>query len=110
MNQAILIIFPQRLDLYYADAILSLLNIKCRLYVKPVFCRLTTFFNGVSMTVENQVRAIAGTFILTSLALSHYVHPYWIYFTVFVGANLLQSSFTKFCPLEIFLRKIQSAK
>ncbi len=59
------------------------------------------------MTTENQVRAFAGTFILASVALAHYVNPNWIFFTVFVGANLLQSSFTKFCPLEIFLRKMQ---
>jgi hypothetical protein len=60
------------------------------------------------MTIENQIRAFAGTFILLSIALSHFHNPNWIYFTVFVGANLLQSSFTKFCPLEIILKKVQS--
>lgn len=60
------------------------------------------------MTIESQVRAFAGVFILLSLFLAHFYHPNWIYFTVFVGANLLQSAFTKFCPLEIMLKKIQS--
>lgn len=59
------------------------------------------------MTVENQIRAFAGTFILISLVLAHFHNPNWIFFTAFVGANLLQSSFTKFCPLEIVLRKVQ---
>ncbi len=59
------------------------------------------------MSVENQVRGLAGVFILLSIALAHYVHPNWVYFTVFVGVNLLQSAFTKFCPLEIMLRKVE---
>ncbi len=62
------------------------------------------------MKIENQVRAFAGTFILVSLALSYYHHPYWLGFTAFVGVNLLQSAFTKFCPLEIILKKLQSDK
>ncbi len=60
------------------------------------------------MTIDNKIRAFAGTFILISLALSKIHNPNWIYFTAFVGANLLQSSFTKFCPLEIVLKKIES--
>ena len=60
------------------------------------------------MTIDNKIRAFAGTFILISLALSKIHDPNWIYFTAFVGANLLQSSFTKFCPLEIVLKKIES--
>lgn len=59
------------------------------------------------MKIENQIRAFAGTFILVSLALAKFHHPNWIWFTAFVGVNLLQSSFTKFCPLEIVLRKIE---
>lgn len=59
------------------------------------------------MTIENQIRAFAGTFILLSLTLAHYHSVNWLWFTAFVGANLLQSSFTKFCPLEIILRKIE---
>lgn len=59
------------------------------------------------MTIENQIRAFAGSFILVSLLLSHYHSANWLWFTAFVGANLLQSSFTKFCPLEMALKKIQ---
>jgi hypothetical protein len=59
------------------------------------------------MCIENQIRAFAGTFILGSLALYHYHSHNWLYFTAFVGANLLQSAFTKFCPLEIILRKVE---
>ena len=60
------------------------------------------------MTIENQIRAFAGTFILLSLLLYHFHSHNWIYFTAFVGLNLLQSSITKFCPLEIILRKVQN--
>jgi hypothetical protein len=59
------------------------------------------------MTIDNQIRAFAGTFILISLALAHFHSENWLWFTAFVGANLLQSSFTKFCPLEIVLRKVE---
>ena len=59
------------------------------------------------MSIESQIRAFAGTFILLSLVLSHYHSQNWLFFTAFVGANLLQSAFTRFCPLEIILRKIQ---
>ena len=59
------------------------------------------------MTIENKIRAFAGSFILISLALAQYHSPNWLWFTAFVGANLLQSSMTKFCPLEIMLRKVQ---
>ncbi len=60
------------------------------------------------MSIENQIRVFAGLFILGSLLLAHYHSPNWIWFTAFVGANLLQSAFTGFCPLEIILRKVQS--
>ncbi|EKD68817.1 MAG: hypothetical protein ACD_47C00424G0001 [uncultured bacterium] len=58
------------------------------------------------MCRENIVRMVAGTFILASLALAHYYSPLFLYFTAFVGFNLLQSSFTNFCPLEIVLKKM----
>lgn len=51
------------------------------------------------------VRAFAGSFILISLVLAHYVSPHWYWFTAFVGANLLQSSITKWCLLEVILTK-----
>lgn len=57
------------------------------------------------MSVENTIRAIAGTFVLVSLALGHWVSPYWYLFTAFVGANLLQSAFTKWCLMEVILKK-----
>jgi len=57
------------------------------------------------MKMEMIIRRFAGTFILASLVLAHYHSPNWLWFTAFVGFNLLQSSFTNFCPLEIILKK-----
>lgn len=50
--------------------------------------------------------AFAGSFILISLALAHWHSPYWLWFTAFVGANLLQASFSGFCPLAMILKKL----
>jgi hypothetical protein len=58
------------------------------------------------MTVERTLRLIAGAFVLASLALGRWVHPYWYWFTAFVGLNLLQSGFTNWCPMMTILRKI----
>ncbi len=55
--------------------------------------------------MEMIIRRFAGSFILASLILAHYHSKYWLWFTAFVGFNLLQSSFSRFCPLEIILRK-----
>ena len=55
--------------------------------------------------MEMIIRRFAGSFILLSLLLAHYLSPYWLWFTAFVGFNLLQSSFTRLCPLEMILRK-----
>ena len=52
---------------------------------------------------ERIVRAVAGAFVLISIVLALYVSMNWLWLGVFVGANLLQSSFTKFCPLEKIL-------
>jgi hypothetical protein len=49
------------------------------------------------------IRRFAGIFVLASLALGWFVNPLWLLFTGFVGLNLLQSSFTGFCPLERML-------
>jgi hypothetical protein len=57
------------------------------------------------MKMQLIIRRFAGTFILASLVLAHYHSPYWLWFTAFVGFNLLQSSFTDFCPLELILKK-----
>lgn len=58
------------------------------------------------MKMENYIRAIAGTFILISVALAAFVSPWWLLFTAFVGLNLLQSAFTGFCPMENILEKV----
>jgi len=64
------------------------------------------------MTVNQFVRIIAGLFIMTSLALAHVMGQVdmstlsWLWFTAFVGANLFQSGFTKFCPLDMILKKL----
>jgi len=52
------------------------------------------------------VRAVAGTFILVSLLLAIYVNQNWLWFTAFVGANLLQSSITKWCLMDTILEKL----
>jgi Inner membrane protein YgaP-like, transmembrane domain len=52
------------------------------------------------MCDEIVIRRFAGVFVLLSVALAVWVSPLWLAFTAFVGLNLLQSSFTKFCPLE----------
>lgn len=62
------------------------------------------------MQLEQWVRAIAGTFVLLSLALGYLHSPYWHLFTAFVGANLLQSAFTGWCPMEILLEKTGVAR
>ena len=59
------------------------------------------------MTIERTLRLIAGVFILVSLALGHWVNPYWYLFTAFVGLNLFQSGFTNWCPMMTFLRKLR---
>ena len=58
------------------------------------------------MNVERAVRLIAGIFVLVSLALGHWVSPYWYLFTAFVGANLLQSGLTNWCMMSQILRKL----
>ncbi|OQX14975.1 MAG: sulfurtransferase [Desulfobulbaceae bacterium A2] len=63
------------------------------------------------MTVNDLIHIFAGAFILLSLALGVeasplFVHKYWLWFTAFVGANLFQFGFTKFCPMAIILKKL----
>ena len=59
---------------------------------------------------ENVIRRFAGVMILGSLALGWWVHPGWFGLTTFVGLNLLQSSFTGFCPLEMMLRRVDPTR
>jgi hypothetical protein len=58
------------------------------------------------MNVDRAVLAFAGVIILASLLLAWYVSPYWLWLTAFVGANMLQSAFTGFCPAAMVLRKL----
>jgi len=58
------------------------------------------------MTVDRAVTAFAGIMVLISVALGHFVSPYWYWLTVFVGANLLQSAFTGFCPAAMIFKKL----
>lgn len=57
------------------------------------------------MNINNSIKLIAGSFILISVMLGHFVNEYWFFFTMFVGANLLQSSLTKWCLMEKILKK-----
>lgn len=58
------------------------------------------------MNVDRMVFAFAGIFILASLALGVWVHPYWFFFTAFVGLNMFQAAFTGFCPLAMILKRL----
>ncbi len=58
------------------------------------------------MTLESTLRAIAGAFVALSVLLGMHVHPYFLWFTLFVGLNLLQSGFTNWCPMMSFLRRL----
>jgi hypothetical protein len=57
-------------------------------------------------TVDQWVLRVAGLFVLTSLALAQFHSIYWLWFTAFVGANMLQASFTGFCPLAMILARL----
>ena len=58
------------------------------------------------MNIDRLVFAFAGSFILISLLLSQVHSPYWLWFTAFVGANMLQASVSGFCPLAMVLKKL----
>ena len=58
-----------------------------------------------SMNVEEGLRLVAGIFVLVSVALGVWVHPWWLAFTAFVGANLVQSAFTRWCPMMSILKR-----
>ncbi len=57
------------------------------------------------MNVESMIRLVGGAFVVASVLLGIYVHPGFLWFTAFVGLNLLQSAFTGWCPMMAFLRK-----
>lgn len=58
------------------------------------------------MKVNEYLRAIAGLFVVASVALGHFVHPGFYLFTAFVGLNLFQSAFTRWCPMISILRAL----
>ena len=62
------------------------------------------------MTLDGSVRIAAGVVIIISLILFYTVSPYWLFLTLFVALNLIQSSFTGFCPAEIMLKKLFFSK
>lgn len=58
------------------------------------------------MTLDRSVLAFAGSVVLLSVALAHFVHPWWIGLAVFAGFNMIQSAFTGFCPAAIVFKKM----
>ncbi|MDN3638637.1 DUF2892 domain-containing protein [Simiduia curdlanivorans] len=58
------------------------------------------------MTINEALRLIAGVVVLVSVALAVGVNPWWLALTAFVGANLLQSAFTRWCPMMTLLKKL----
>ncbi len=58
------------------------------------------------MTLDRAVMLFAGAMVLLSVALTVWVSPYWVWFTVFIGLNLMQSAVTGFCPAAILFRKL----
>ncbi|NQV46278.1 MAG: DUF2892 domain-containing protein [Rhodospirillaceae bacterium] len=58
------------------------------------------------MSIDRMVFAFGGFVVLISVALSNYHNPNWMWLTVFVGANMFQAAFTKFCPLAMILKKL----
>lgn len=58
------------------------------------------------MVIDRIVLAFAGLMVLASLLLAHWFSPYWLLLAAFVGLNLLQAAFTRFCPLAMLLKKL----
>ena len=58
------------------------------------------------MKLESCIRILAGTLVLASVTLAHFVSPWWLLLAGFVGVNLIQSTLTGFCPAEIILRQL----
>jgi hypothetical protein len=62
------------------------------------------------MKMENAIRILAGTMVLASISLAHWVSPWWLLLSAFVGFNLIQSALTGFCPAELILRALGIGK
>jgi hypothetical protein len=58
------------------------------------------------MNVNQALRLVAGIMILVSLALTYFVHANWVFFTLFIAVNLIQSAFTNWCPIMTIMRKL----
>ncbi|PKG99588.1 DUF2892 domain-containing protein [Paraglaciecola sp. MB-3u-78] len=58
------------------------------------------------MNINQGLRLVAGIMILVSLALTYFVHANWVYFTMFIAANLIQSAFTNWCPMMTIMKKL----
>lgn len=58
------------------------------------------------MTLDRAVMMFAGLMVLVSVALTHWVHPAWVWLTVFVGLNLMQAAVTRFCPAAMVFRRL----
>lgn len=58
------------------------------------------------MSLDRAVMMFAGLMVLISVALTHWVHPAWVWLTVFVGLNLIQASMTGFCPAAILFKRL----
>ena len=64
------------------------------------------YVNIALMKIDSFIRVLAGSMTLLSVALVYFVSPWWLLLTCFVGANLIQSAFTGFCPPRLVLRKL----
>jgi hypothetical protein len=62
------------------------------------------------MKIEYAIRILAGTMVLISISLAHWVSQWWLLLAVFVGCNLIQSALTGFCPAEMIFRKLGIGK
>jgi hypothetical protein len=62
------------------------------------------------MKMENAIRILAGTMVLISISLAHWLSQWWLWLAAFVGVNLIQSALTGFCPAELVLRRLGIAK
>ena len=58
------------------------------------------------MSIDRAVLAFAGFVVLAGVALAHFVHPAWIWLSVFAGANMIQASFTRFCPAAMVFKRL----
>lgn len=76
------------------------------LFAISIFLISPLIYKEKKVTIGRIVHIMAGFMVLLSVALTHFVHPNWVWMTVFVGVNLFQSGFTRFCPPAILLKKL----